>query len=182
VAKKTPVSDPASVGTPARFGDLANELIARGLLDSVQGEGRAVSEMLYSPGPPETAIPTFSATATAADRDAVNALIASWIWGEHRPRKLHDIWQAINALSAAQQANVWNWLVSGTPPVWTQHQGTNDAAMLAVHFTATLTGLTTAQLNDARRRLVAMMVEDRPLLLVNPTFDPTISVPGQEPV
>lgn len=107
---------------------------------------------------------------------------AEYLASFRRRRRLYDIWQQLNGLTAGQQNNIWTNITSGTPPLWATDAGSNAAGIMALHWSATNSGATAANLNDAKRRLVAMYCQDNVKYLVNPTFDPTINVPGDEPL
>lgn len=135
---------------------------------------------LLTETPPTVRI-DFQPAATAPQQTAANNLAAGWDWTARKPRTLYAIWQAINALTATQQNNVWTDITSGTPPKWATDTGPNAAAIMGLNWSATASGATTANLNDAKRRLVAMYCQDVPGYLVNPSFDATINVAGDEP-
>lgn len=98
-----------------------------------------------------------------------------------RQRGLFAIYQDIHALTTAQKMAIWTDLSSGSPPKWSQNQGPNTAAIMALHWSAVNSGATTANMTDARLRLMAMYVHDNPTYLVHPSFAPSINVPGDEP-
>jgi hypothetical protein len=53
--------------------------------------------------------------------------------------------------------------------------------MMFGHWMAVHSGASAASLNEARVRMIAAGVQDNPRYLVNPAFDPTINVLGDEP-
>lgn len=124
----------------------------------------------------------FQATATSQQKTDAAAMAAAWDWTPRQPRRLYDIWQALNALSAGQQSAIWTDITSGTPPKWALAEGDNAGAILALHWSALNSGATTANLNDAKRRLVAMYCQMYPNYLIHPSFDSTINVPGDEAI
>lgn len=99
-----------------------------------------------------------------------------------RGRLLIDIFQSIRALTNAQQDAIWNDLNSGSPPKFTQSRGSNQGAMSSLHWSVTsLAGASAAEKRNASSRIAAMHVMDNWTYLVNPPFDPTINIPGDEP-
>jgi hypothetical protein len=93
-------------------------------------------------------------------------------------RTLLAIYTDLQALTAAQKTNVWTDLSSGTPKKYLQDVGRNAAAIAALDWAATDSGATGTALTAAKLRIGAMYVQDNPAYLINPSFDPTINVPG----
>src|SRR5262245_3677207 len=82
-----------------------------------------------SSGTPPTV--QYDPSATPAQITQGNTIAASFDMNPRRSRKLYDIWQDIGALNATQQTNIWNDFTSGSPPKWSQHTGSNAAAIMA---------------------------------------------------
>ena len=97
-----------------------------------------------------------------------------------RPRTLYAIYTDIGALSAGNQATIWTDIISGSPPKWSLDAGQNAAAIMALHWSAANSGASAANLNDAKRRLVAAYCQDNPGYLVNPVFLPAVNIPGDQ--
>lgn len=129
-----------------------------------------------------TVIGSWDAVAIGVEQPTDAALLAVVLPDNtpRRARKLIDILNDIAALTTTQQAAIWTNLTSGTPPLWTQGGGANEPAMLGLHWSATNSGATAANLNIARRSLAAIYVLDHPTYLVNPSWSPLINVPGDE--
>lgn len=98
-----------------------------------------------------------------------------------RPRPLYAIYADLNALSNAKKTAVWNDLSSGTPKKYLAGSGDNAAAIGALDWAVTDSGASGAALTAARLRIAAAYVQDYPGYLVNPGFDPSIAVSGDEP-
>lgn len=98
-----------------------------------------------------------------------------------RPRTLLAIRADLLALSASQRAAVWAAFTSGSPPLFATDAGPNAAAVYCLWVLGKSGSLPAADVNEARVGAVAMYAQDNPGWLVNPAFDPSISVPGDEP-
>lgn len=97
-------------------------------------------------------------------------------------RPLFDLVTALNGLNATQKTNISNDLFGGSPAKWTQATGENSSSILVI-FTLTQTAtLSTADKNLAKIHGTALYIQDYPNYLVNPSFDPTINVPGDQTV
>lgn len=123
----------------------------------------------------------YDVSATPSQIAQGDALAAGWDMTPRRKRTLYAIWQQLNGLTATQQSNIWTDITSGAPPRWALDAGPNAAGIMSLHWSAVNSGATAANLNDARRRLVAMYCQDNVNYLVNPAFDNTINVSGEEP-
>lgn len=118
---------------------------------------------------------------TAQEEIVVSNIITAHDSRPKHKRTIFSIRVELNALSAAKKNAVWNDINSGNPPKWSLDAGPNAAAIAAIEFSATsVAGITAAEKTEARLRLVAMYIQDNPKYLVNPSFDPTINVPGNE--
>ena len=103
--------------------------------------------------------------------------------GHKQPRRLFDIYTDIGNLTAGQQSAIWTNLDAGNPPLWATDDGDNAAAIMVLHWAVANSGASTANVNNAKRRLAALYVQDNPTYLVLPTFDPAVSgvnIPGDE--
>lgn len=126
-------------------------------------------------------VPTWTVEPTQTQIDLFDSVVASYDLRPHRPRSLWDIRQNLNALSAAKKTAIWNDINSGTPPKWALERTDASYGIAAIEFSATsVAGITAAERTEARLRLVAMYIRGNPRYLVNPAFDPTINIPGDE--
>lgn len=99
------------------------------------------------------------------------ALVAT----ERKPRLPRAILADLNALSAAQKTSIRNDLNSGTPPKW------QLAASPAVWACAPVFRNATGSLQtEAAMVAVAFYCIEVPNYLVQPAFDPTINIPGDQ--
>jgi hypothetical protein len=109
------------------------------------------------------------------------------------PRTMYSIAASIFALTGSlptpaagtQKANIIAALFTGNlatgSQLWQQDAGPNAAAMSAM-YGAVMQSNGLATLNAAQQLLMAaMMCQDQPNLLVNPTWDTSINVPGTQP-
>ncbi len=99
-------------------------------------------------------------------------------------RSLLSIYNDLNALTLAQKNAIWANFTAGSPPLWSTDDGPYAGTVMACSVAAIdMTNLTTAVQTIARLKMVAAYVLDRPLYLVNPTFDPSVlnlSIPGYQ--
>lgn len=85
------------------------------------------------------------------------------------------------ALTAGQKTAIWNDLNSGSPTKLQDYHGHYEGVLASLKFLAdSVAGLSGAEKNDAKALATAMYAQDHPSYLVNPAFDPTISVSGRE--
>lgn len=98
---------------------------------------------------------------------------------KRRLRSLLSLIADLNALSASKKNAIWTDISSGSPPKWSTDTGPNAAAIAVLQLLAT-SGLSAADVLTAKVRGVAMYVQDNPKYLVNPSFDTSINVPGDE--
>lgn len=124
---------------------------------------------------------TTSRDLTTEEQTTLAAFVTTYQPRPWRARRLLDIYTDITALPGATQTAIWTDLSSGSPPKWATDVGPNAAALFALQFLATaVAGLTTAEKNEARRRVAAFYVGDNPTYLVNPPFAPTVNINGRE--
>lgn len=109
--------------------------------------------------------------------DAVNQIAVS---AKRVPRPLLDIITALTNLSAAQKTAVWNDVTSGTPPKWALDAGPNAAAIAWAPTLITLSTIAAADVLNIKIKAVAMYCQDVPRYLVQPAFDPSINIPGDQ--
>ena len=90
------------------------------------------------------------------------------------------IYSAINALTSTQKTNIWTDFTSGNPQKWATDDGPKAGAIgIGFGIVQNLAGAMTAtQKTDMQVRAVTAYVLDNVQYLINPTFDPTISVAG----
>lgn len=126
---------------------------------------------------------------TPAEVTTLDGLVAAHDGRPRKTRRLYDIYTDLNPaapspkITAAQLNTVWTDLTSGTPPKLSLDVGMNAASIFVMHFLgATVAGLTTAEKNEAKRRAIAFYCQDNVNYLVNPAFDPSINIPGDEVV
>lgn len=101
-------------------------------------------------------------------------------------RLLYAIGTSIAALSTSQWTNVDNAFFAGSipasPPAWLLHAGPNIAALGAIYVLAVTGAYTQTSLTKAQKiGVMAMICQDSVNTLVNPVFDPSIVVAGDQP-
>lgn len=97
-----------------------------------------------------------------------------------RPRPLYAIYADLSALTNAKKTAIWNDLSSGTPKKYLAGDGPNTAAIGSLDWAVSDSGATGAALTAARLRIAAAYVQDNPTYLVNPSFDNSILIYGDE--
>lgn len=122
----------------------------------------------------------FRDTATQAQKDLVNTIVNGWTWKSRRARLLTDIRNDINALTATQKTNIRNDLLAGTPSKAQGDRGPGGDALLVLWTLQQVGGLSAADKVIVGVSAAALYARDNPTYLVNPTFDPTINVSGDE--
>src|SRR5262245_15511406 len=85
-----------------------------------------------SGGPPW--VIAYDPSATQAQKDQGDALAAAFDGKDRVYRALWQIYQDIQALSAAQKTKVWADLTSGTPKKYLKDVGANAAAIMALDW------------------------------------------------
>jgi hypothetical protein len=143
-----------------------------GLLSDIrQGAQQFSDDVLLS------AMPT-GALGTQYTYDAVNKRAVAV--ARRAPRSLFNIRADLLALTAAQKANVNTDLFGGSPAKWTQDAGANAATLYAIWCSSQVSGLSAADATTLKLAATACYVQDNPKYLVNPAFDPSINVPGDQ--
>jgi hypothetical protein len=133
------------------------------------------------PSGPRVAAVHYDATATDADRTRGDSIAAGFDLRDAQLRSLTSIYQAVQALTTAQHANVWADLTAATatsPRKYLDDYGPNAAAIFVMDWIVYVLRPTAAQLTAAQNDVISFVVQDEPLYLVNPTFDPSINLPG----
>lgn len=95
-------------------------------------------------------------------------------------RTLIAIRADLASLTNTQKNNIWTDITSGSPPKWSTDAGSNAAALAVLTLLGASSTLSAADVLEAKLRGVAMYCQDNPTYLVNPSFDPTINVPGDQ--
>lgn len=98
-----------------------------------------------------------------------------------KPLPLLTIYNAILALTSTQKTNIWNDLTSGSPVKISQDVGPNAASIFLLWRIASNISLPAATITDMKITAATYYVQDNPTYLVNPSFDNTINVPGDQP-
>jgi len=130
-------------------------------------------------GPPW--IVTYDPSATQAQKDQGDALAAAFDGQDRRYRLLTNIYQSIQALTAAQRTNIWTDLsapYAGSPRRYLSTAGINAGPIFSEDWDANQT--TGNQRDSSRMRIEAMYTQDNCFYLDRPVFDNTISVLGVE--
>lgn len=125
---------------------------------------------------------TPTAAATQAQIAAAQNFIDGFAWKDYQPVPLHALIGSLTALTSTQKKNISTDLFSGNPLKVLLDSGPNAAAIFAVYYSTQTATLSSADKNLAELFAAAMYVQDNPFYLVNPSFDPTINVPGWQAV
>lgn len=97
-------------------------------------------------------------------------------------RTLLAIYTDLANLTNTQKNNVWADLASGTPAKYLTDSGSSAGSIACLDWAVRFSGLATAAITDAKLRIAAIYCQDNPNYLVQPAFDNTINVPGDQPV
>ncbi len=122
-----------------------------------------------------------ASNATGPQQTALaTALAAINVNSSYSLRTILSIYNDLTALSAGQKTNVWTDLTSGSPAKIFTDAGPNAGSMLVLHWAATQSGAGAAGITDAKVRAATLYVQDHPAYLVQPAFDATINVAGDQ--
>lgn len=155
----------------ANLGSLQAELIAAGVpVEYINGSGSDV--MIVT-----------TRDLTNPEQVTLTNIVAAHDGRPRTARALYLIYGDLLALSVAKKSSVWADISAGNPRKYFTGTGRNVAAIAAIDaLIANVTTMTAPQLTDSRLRLVSMYVQDNPKYLVNPAFDATINISGDEPI
>ncbi len=107
------------------------------------------------------------------------ALAAIDVTRSYGPRPLYLILADLTALSAAQKTNIATDLFTGSPMKVLTDAGPNAAGIFDLEWAVQTGGITTADKNLAKQYAAAFYLQDNPVYLVKPGFDPTINICGR---
>jgi hypothetical protein len=124
----------------------------------------------------------YDVAATPAQKTQGGNIAAAFDGLARRPRPILAIYQQLLALTATQKTAIGNDLFAGSPMKVLTDTGANAAAIAVLHWGAVNAGLAAAAVTDAKLRAAACYAQDNPQALVNPVYDASINVPGDEPV
>jgi hypothetical protein len=100
-----------------------------------------------------------------------------------RVRSMYDIYADIKALTPGQQAAIANDISADGYAKLKDMRPPQDAPVAVLHWCVTsLAAATQAERYDAYARISSMYCQQYPDYLMNPPFDPTIEISGDEPV
>jgi hypothetical protein len=134
--------------------------------------------ILGTAGPPWAV--TYDPSATPAQITQGNQMVSTFDGLGRTARVLDAIYTDVNALTAAQQNNVWNDISAAAPPSGRKYlmdAGLNVAAIFAMDWSIRTTSPGAAR-TLAMNYIISMYTQDNPMYLVTPSFDTTINVPG----
>ena len=122
----------------------------------------------------------FSRELTSPEQAVVAGLVSTYDGRPRRKRKPYDIYTQIGALTATQKLNISNDLFGGSPPKFTQDIGDDSPDLLVLWTLQQTGGLSTADKNLVKQAAATIYCRDNPKYLVNPSFDTSINIPGDE--
>jgi hypothetical protein len=99
-----------------------------------------------------------------------------------RKRTLLSILDSLNALTAAQKTAIGNDLFTMPDPKALTDAGPNAVGIFTLYWAVNTGGISPADKNLAKLYAAAYWAQDNPKAFVNPPYDPTINVPGDEPI
>lgn len=93
-------------------------------------------------------------------------------------KTLLQIYNELTALTTQQRAAIWADFTSGNPPKWSLVDGAFSPAIAALSVMAIDCAalLNATQLAKAQTKMVAVYLYEKPLYLVNPSFDANINI------
>lgn len=122
-------------------------------------------------------------SATTQQKAALLSAIDSMSTVDRVPRSLWDVYADLLTLTATQKNAIWDDLTIGPPANKIKlDTGPHSEVGFLCHFLVVNSGLAAAAVGDAKARAAAAYVVDNPTYLVNPSFAPTINIPGDQPV
>lgn len=164
----------------SRYQDLTDALLAQGSIRNADWPSAPVVQMDYAPELPLKVRLFYYTSATAQQKADVEAFIGAWDWEPRRPRDLKDIVADLDALTVQQKGSIWTYISGGTPVRW--KQSNRGDVWTCLRISENFVSLTAGEKTALRIQAVAIYVrEEFPDFLINPSFDPTINVPGWEP-
>jgi len=150
------------------------------LVDEVHG---TAPQLVVAYNPPTSVHYDYAVTqppVPPADQATIDNLIAGWSWENWSPRGLYSIFDDVNALTAGQRANIQTNVQSNQFAQVRALRPPQDGAAMALHWSMRLNAGTATERTDACMRLACMISQQNPSYLVNPAWDVTINVPGEE--
>lgn len=161
----------------------ANQADLTGLIQQCTDAGLPVQTVQGNPSLDQIVVIT-SRELTPAEVTTLDGIVAGYDGRARRPRLIYDVWHDVGALTAAQKVATWNDLQTGDPPRWALDRGPNAADLHTLWLFATQVGAiqTATDRQKCQQMLISIYTVDNPTFLCNPPFDPTIEIPGDEPV
>jgi hypothetical protein len=157
-------------------------LLCQGIHDALAFAGIPTIGVSLSPDNALPVIVTYAQSVTDIQLDQAEAIVANYGDVPRVKRAGYLIYGDLQALTNAQKTAVWTDLSEGSPRKYLRDAGPNAAAIAALDWSANDSGAVGASLTSARMRIAAAYVQDNPTYLVQPAFDPTINVAGDQPV
>src|SRR5215469_4032071 len=129
---------------------------------------------------------TYDPSATQAQKDQGNQIASTWPTTVYQTRALVPIRNDLNALSLARRHAIFNDLWS-IPAGQAETKilldnGPNAPAIWGFYMWNEIGLLNSTQLDTNQTYVTCLYVQDLPFYLVNPSFDPTLNIPGIEPM
>jgi hypothetical protein len=125
----------------------------------------------------------YTSEATESQIQQGNAIVMTLDVTLKQSRPLWAIYTDIVALSIVSQDRIRADMATDSYAKVRALRPPQDGPALALHWAVvSLQGATQAEKRDAMMRMASMISQQNPQYLVNPPFDETISIPGDEPV
>jgi len=135
-----------------------------------------------SGGPPWTV--QYDPSATQGQIDQGNSMAAAFDGKGRQTRTLAAIYSDMQKLTTTQHNKAWADISApapGAPTKYLTDVGINAGPIFVLHWTIYNSGASGAQLLAAQKEMLTMYVQDNPTYLMQPTFDPTINISGDDP-
>ena len=122
----------------------------------------------------------------AAAQKVVNDFVTAGDWRLYQTRALVPIRNDLNALTLARRHAIFNdlWSIpAGQAETRLLLDNGPNAPAIWPHYMLNEIGiLNSTQLDTNQTYVTCLYVQDLPFYLVNPSFDPTLNIPGIEPM
>jgi hypothetical protein len=165
-----------------RTSQLETEIVAAGLPAPVAVNGSGYTD----PGSFATTVQVhYAAPLSPAGVNTLGDVVAAHVpAGPRQPRPLWAIRADVQALSTGQFGNVWNDLsaaAGSVPRKYLTDYGVNAGSIFCYDHLIYVVQGTAAQVRAGQISLTSLYCQDNPKYLVNPPFDTSIDVPGDQP-
>jgi hypothetical protein len=134
------------------------------------------------PSGPRVAAVHYPDGTSQADQDRGDAIAAGYDLRDAQLKSLSQLYQDVQALTAAQRTNLWTDLSASAlpeaPRKYLTDYGPSAASIFVMDWIVFVLKPTAAQMTAAQNDIMAFYIGDNPQYAINPVFDTTINLPG----